>query len=58
MDDGRKVKKLGEQEWLHLAACLGNVCTVEGVTAISDDIDYSNYLIGDGKIRDSDAPRF
>ena len=42
----------------HLAAGLGNVCTVEGVTCISDDIDYGDYPIVNGKIRVSDKPGF
>ena len=42
----------------HLAAGLGNISTVEGVTCISDDIDYGNYPIRDGKISVSPAPGF
>ena len=42
----------------HLSAGLGNVCTIEGVTCESDDIDYGDYPIIDGKIRVSDAPGF
>lgn len=42
----------------HLAAGLGNIPTIEGVTCISDDIDYGNYPIKDGKITVSDAPGF
>ncbi|HEX6226899.1 MAG TPA: enolase C-terminal domain-like protein, partial [Chryseolinea sp.] len=42
----------------HLAAGLGNVSTVEGVTCISDDIDYGNYPIKDGTISVSKAPGF
>ena len=42
----------------HLAAGLGNVSTVEGVTCISDDIDYGNYPIKDGNISVSNAPGF
>jgi len=43
---------------VHLAAGLGNVCTIEGVTCLSDDIDYGDYPITDGEIRVSDAPGF
>ena len=42
----------------HLAAGLGNVSTVEGVTAFSDDIDYGSYPIRDGKITVSEEPGF
>jgi L-alanine-DL-glutamate epimerase-like enolase superfamily enzyme len=43
---------------IHLAAGLGNICTVEGVTCLSDDIDYGDYPIVDGKVRVSEAPGF
>jgi L-alanine-DL-glutamate epimerase-like enolase superfamily enzyme len=42
----------------HTAAACGNVVTIEGVTCISDDIDYGDYKIKDGKIEVSDAPGF
>ncbi len=42
----------------HLSAGLGNVCTIEGVTCESDDIDYGEYPVINGKIRVSDAPGF
>jgi L-alanine-DL-glutamate epimerase-like enolase superfamily enzyme len=42
----------------HLAAGLGNVSTVEGVTCISDDIDYGTYSIKEGRISVSQAPGF
>ncbi len=42
----------------HLAAGLGNISTVEGVTCLSDDIDYGDYPIKDGKITVSSAPGF
>lgn len=42
----------------HLAAGLGNVTTVEGVTTFSDDIDYGYYPIRDGKISVSEEPGF
>ena len=43
---------------MHLAAGLGNVSTVEGVTTFSDDIDYGNYPVRDGKIAVSEEPGF
>lgn len=42
----------------HLAAGLGSISTVEGVTCFSDDIDYGNYPIKDGKITVSEDPGF
>ena len=42
----------------HLAAGVGNVDIIEGVTCLSDDIDFGDYPIEDGKIRVSDAPGF
>ena len=42
----------------HLAAACGNVVTIEGVTCISDDIDYGDYKIVKGKIRVSEMPGF
>jgi D-galactarolactone cycloisomerase len=42
----------------HLSAGLGNVCTLEGVTCFSDEIDFGNYPIVDGKIRVSEDPGF
>ena len=42
----------------HLAAGLGHMSTIEGVTCISDDIDYGNYPIKDGKISVSQEPGF
>ncbi|HWA35345.1 MAG TPA: enolase C-terminal domain-like protein [Cyclobacteriaceae bacterium] len=42
----------------HLAAGLGNIPTVEGVTCISDDIDYGDYPVTDGNITVSSAPGF
>ena len=41
---------------VHLSAGLGNICTVEGVTCLSDDIDYGDYPIVNGKIKVSEAP--
>ena len=43
---------------IHLAAGLDNICTVEGVTCMSDDIDYGDYPIVDGKVKVSEAPGF
>ena len=42
----------------HLAAGLGNVATVEGVTGFSDDIDYGDYPIKNGKIKASNKAGF
>jgi len=42
----------------HIAAACGNVVTIEGVTCISDDIDYGDYKIVNGKIQVSDKPGF
>jgi D-galactarolactone cycloisomerase len=42
----------------HMAAACGNVVTIEGVTCISDDIDYGDYKIAKGKIQVSDQPGF
>lgn len=42
----------------HLAAGMGNIPIIEGVTCISEDIDYGNYPIQKGNILVSDAPGF
>ncbi|MCH2209118.1 MAG: hypothetical protein MK132_25085 [Lentisphaerales bacterium] len=42
----------------HLAAGLGNVATIEGVTSESNDIDYGDYKIINGKISPSEKPGF
>jgi len=42
----------------HIAAGLGNVCTIEDVTCMSDEIDYGDYKIVDGKLIVSDKPGF
>jgi len=42
----------------HLAAACGNVVTIEGVSCISDDIDYGDYNIKGGKIQVSEKPGF
>jgi L-alanine-DL-glutamate epimerase-like enolase superfamily enzyme len=42
----------------HLAAGVGNVCTLEGVSCLSDEIDFGNYTITDGKLKVSEQPGF
>ena len=42
----------------HLAAGIGNVVTIEGVTCLSDDIYYGDYPIINGKVQVSDLPGF
>jgi L-alanine-DL-glutamate epimerase-like enolase superfamily enzyme len=42
----------------HLAAACGNVVTIEGVTCLSDDIDFGDYKIVNGKIQVSEMPGF
>lgn len=42
----------------HLAAGLGNVVTIEGVTCVSDDVDFSGYTISKGKLNVSEKPGF
>ena len=42
----------------HLAAGLASTSIIEGVTCLSDDIDYGDYKIIDGKLNVSDAPGF
>jgi L-alanine-DL-glutamate epimerase-like enolase superfamily enzyme len=42
----------------HLAAGLGNVCTIEGVTCISEEIDFGDYQMIGGKLRVSNQPGF
>ena len=42
----------------HLAAGLGNIVTIEGVTCLSDEVDYGDYKISGGKLRVSDRPGF
>jgi len=42
----------------HIASGLGNVVTIEGVTCFSDDVDYGDYPIINGKLRTSKAPGF
>jgi len=43
---------------VHIAAACGNVVTIEGVTCISDDIDFGDYKIANGEIQVSDQPGF
>ena len=42
----------------HLSAACGNVVTIEGVTCLSDDIDFGDYKIANGKMQVSDKPGF
>jgi L-alanine-DL-glutamate epimerase-like enolase superfamily enzyme len=42
----------------HLTAGLGNVVTIEGVTCTSDDVDFGDYRLKDGRLTVSDAPGF
>ncbi|MCK5278653.1 MAG: mandelate racemase/muconate lactonizing protein, partial [Cyclobacteriaceae bacterium] len=42
----------------HLAAGLGNIVTIEGVTCVSDEIDFGDYKIINGKLRVSEDPGF
>jgi L-alanine-DL-glutamate epimerase-like enolase superfamily enzyme len=42
----------------HLAAGIGSVVTVEGVTCSSRDVDLSGYKLADGKLSVSQAPGF
>jgi L-alanine-DL-glutamate epimerase-like enolase superfamily enzyme len=42
----------------HLAAGMGNVVTIEGVTCESDDIDLSGYKLADGLLTVAADPGF
>lgn len=42
----------------HLASGLGNCVTIEGVTCMSEEIDFGNYVIRDGLLYVSDDPGF
>jgi len=42
----------------HISAGLGNVCTIEGVTCLSEEIDFGDYKIVDGKLQVSEKPGF
>lgn len=50
--------KLKTNYTAHLAAGLGGIETIEGVTCFSEDIDYGDYKLENGKIRVSDKPGF
>lgn len=41
-----------------LAAGLGNIVTIEGVTCVSDEIDFGEYPVIDGKIQVPEKPGF
>lgn len=42
----------------HLAAGLGGIVTIEGVTCASDDVDLGDYKLKDGKLVVSEEPGF
>ncbi len=42
----------------HLAAALGNVVTIEGVTCSSEEVDFGDYKLEGGKLAPSSAPGF
>ncbi len=42
----------------HLAAGLGNVPTIEGITTLEDDVDYGDNRIRDGRFHPSHRPGF
>lgn len=42
----------------HLTAAYGNTATIEGVTCISDDVDFGDYSLQNGKLIPSSAPGF
>jgi L-alanine-DL-glutamate epimerase-like enolase superfamily enzyme len=42
----------------HLAGAWGNTPTIEGVTCESDDVDFGDYELADGKLTPSSAPGF
>jgi L-alanine-DL-glutamate epimerase-like enolase superfamily enzyme len=42
----------------HLTGAYGNTVTIEGVTCISDDIDFGDYRLENGKLIPSSAPGF
>ncbi|MGD1891238.1 MAG: enolase C-terminal domain-like protein [Cyclobacteriaceae bacterium] len=42
----------------HLAGGLGNTCTVEGATCLSDQIDFGDYQMKDGQLIPSPQPGF
>lgn len=43
---------------IHLSAGLGQCCTIEGVTCMSNEIDFGSYPLVDGMVKVSDAPGF
>ena len=43
---------------MHLAAGLGNVCTIEGVTCFSTDIDFGHAVLRNGILIPADSPGF
>jgi L-alanine-DL-glutamate epimerase-like enolase superfamily enzyme len=43
---------------VHLAGAYGNTVTIEGVTCISDDVDFGNCHLENGKLIPSSAPGF
>ncbi|HMR85597.1 MAG TPA: enolase C-terminal domain-like protein [Niabella sp.] len=43
---------------MHLAAGLGNVCTIEGVTCFSNDIDFGHHRLENGILIPADTPGF
>lgn len=43
---------------MHLASALGNVCTIEGVTCFSSDIDFGHAKLINGILTPSDTPGF
>jgi L-alanine-DL-glutamate epimerase-like enolase superfamily enzyme len=42
----------------HLAAGMGGIVTIEGVTCASDDVDFGSYQLKDGKLSVSEEPGF
>ncbi len=42
----------------HVAAGFGNSCTLEGVTCLSDEIDWGDYPVENGMMRVSESPGF
>ncbi len=42
----------------HLAAGVGNVLIVEGIPGVGTGLDYSNYIIREGKLCIPDLPGF
>lgn len=42
----------------HLAGAMGNTPTIEGVTCESDDVNFGDYILEDGKLIPSSDPGF